>query len=453
MDLRQDAPRGRRPAHAASRSALHPQERAAEPASWDEALGAVAAKLKSRKPDAHRRHRRRSRGRRGDVRAQGPVRAPGIAELRLPAGRQQARPEARARQLRVQFRHRGHRSGGRHSAGRHQSPARGGGAQCAHPQALAPGRADGRRHRRKSGSGLPLRVSRWRAADAERAGGRQGSLRRRSKRRQAADGDRRRRCGCSCRRRRQCLSPRPRSRLRDGRQRRSAGTRSTCCSTAASRVAGLDLGFVPKNSVLDIESFLAAAGTGSIDLLYLLGADEIDLSRLGSAFVVYQGSHGDAAAASCRRHLPGAAYTEKSATYVNTEGRAQLTARAAFPPGDAKEDWTIVRALSPLTGHTLPYDNLLALRAAMYKTAPQLMRLDQPEKAPQDAICRAPARGWRREGRAFPVEHHRFLSHQSDCARFGRDGRDERIEESSRKARRLGCGGIGGQDVRSDTER
>jgi NADH-quinone oxidoreductase subunit G len=157
--------------------------------------------------------------------------------------------------------------------------------------------------------------------------------------------------------------------------------------SAASRVAGLDLGFVPKNSVLDIESFLAAAGTGSMDLFYLLGADEIDLSRLGSAFVVYQGSHGDAAAHRADVIFPGAAYTEKSATYVNTEGRVQLTARAAFPPGDAKEDWTIIRALSPLTGHTLPYDNLLAVRAAMYKSAPQLMRLDQPEKAPQDATA------------------------------------------------------------------
>ena len=80
------------------------------------------------------------------------------------------------------------------------------------------------------------------------------------------------------------------------------------------------------------------------------------MARLGSAFVVYQGSHGDAGAHRADVIFPGAAYTEKSATYVNTEGRAQMTARAAFPPGDAKEDWTIIRALSPLSGPTLPYD-------------------------------------------------------------------------------------------------
>ena len=74
--------------------------------------------------------------------------------------------------------------------------------------------------------------------------------------------------------------------------------------------------------------------------------------------------------------LPGAAYTEKSATYVITEGRAQTTAKAAFAPGDAKEDWAIVRALSGHVGQTLPYDSLPALRAAMYKAAPALASLD-----------------------------------------------------------------------------
>src|SRR6185503_6143418 len=108
----------------------------------------------------------------------------------------------------------------------------------------------------------------------------------------------------------------------------------------------------------------------------LLGADEIDTAALGKAFVIYQGSHGDAGAQRADVILPGSAYTEKSATFVNTEGRAQLTARAAFPPGDAKEDWAIVRALSALVGHKLPYDSLSALRAAMYKEAPMLARLD-----------------------------------------------------------------------------
>jgi NADH-quinone oxidoreductase subunit G len=141
---------------------------------------------------------------------------------------------------------------------------------------------------------------------------------------------------------------------------------------AAARVAGLDLGFVPENGSLDLVG---------LDVAYLLGADEIDMARLGSAFVVYQGSHGDAGVERADVVLPGAAYTEKGATYVNTEGRAQATARAAFPPGDAKEDWAIIRALSTHVGHKLPYDTLPALRAAMYKQVPSLARLDAVEQA------------------------------------------------------------------------
>ena len=82
------------------------------------------------------------------------------------------------------------------------------------------------------------------------------------------------------------------------------------------------------------------------------------MARLGKAFVIYQGTHGDRGAHRADVILPGAAYTEKSATYVNTEGRAQMTAKAAFPPGEAKEDWTILRALSARVGQTLPYDTL-----------------------------------------------------------------------------------------------
>jgi NADH-quinone oxidoreductase subunit G len=153
---------------------------------------------------------------------------------------------------------------------------------------------------------------------------------------------------------------------------------------AASRVAGLDLAFVPDNGGLDL--------TG-LDLVYLLGADEIDMKRLGQAFVVYQGSHGDAGASRADVVLPGAAYTEKSATYVNTEGRAQVAARAIFPPGDAKEDWAIIRALSALVGHTLPYDTLPALRAAMYKAAPVLARLDSIAPADMKGVRALAGRG------------------------------------------------------------
>jgi NADH-quinone oxidoreductase subunit G len=146
--------------------------------------------------------------------------------------------------------------------------------------------------------------------------------------------------------------------------------------TAASRVAGLDLGLVPEGkNDLDVAGLLSAAAKDKLDVLFLLGADEIDLPEAGSTFVIYQGSHGDRSAHRADVILPGAAYTEKSATYVNTEGRAQMTERAVFPPGQAKEDWAILRALSARAGQTLPYDTLTALRAAMYAQAPQLARI------------------------------------------------------------------------------
>lgn len=142
--------------------------------------------------------------------------------------------------------------------------------------------------------------------------------------------------------------------------------------TAASRVAGLDLNFVPGPGGRDVAGMLA----GDMDVVFLLGADEIDMGKLGNAFVIYQGTHGDAGAHRADVILPGAAYTEKSATYVNTEGRVQMTAKAAFPPGDAREDWTILRALSARVGQTLPYDTVEELRMAMYRVAPHFARLD-----------------------------------------------------------------------------
>ena len=147
--------------------------------------------------------------------------------------------------------------------------------------------------------------------------------------------------------------------------------------TAASRVGGLDLGFVPGKGGKDVAAMLG----GGMQVMWLLGADEIDMKRLGSAFVVYQGSHGDAGAHRADVILPGAAYTEKSATYVNIEGRAQQTQAAAFAPGEAREDWRIIRALSDVVGHTLPYDTLSALRAAMIKATPSLGRLETVESA------------------------------------------------------------------------
>jgi NADH-quinone oxidoreductase subunit G len=124
-----------------------------------------------------------------------------------------------------------------------------------------------------------------------------------------------------------------------------------------------------------------------MDVLYLLGADELDMTRLGASFVVYQGSHGDKGAARADVVLPGAAYTEKSATYVNLEGRAQQSYRAGFAPGEAKDDWSILRALSAKCGHTLPYDTLPALRAAMYRAAPQLAAIGAVKAADPAAIA------------------------------------------------------------------
>jgi NADH-quinone oxidoreductase subunit G len=156
--------------------------------------------------------------------------------------------------------------------------------------------------------------------------------------------------------------------------------------TAASRVAGLDLGFVPGDGGLDVAGQLAAAAKGNLDVLYLLGADEIELPGAGKSFVVYQGHHGDRGAHRADVILPGAAYTEKSVTYVNTEGRAQKTERCVFPPGEAKEDWAILRALSAKAGKTLPYDNLAALRAAMYKAAPSLAAVNAVQAALRDGV-------------------------------------------------------------------
>jgi len=153
--------------------------------------------------------------------------------------------------------------------------------------------------------------------------------------------------------------------------------------TAAARAGGLDIGFVPQSGGMDAAAMIAAAGKGGLDVLFLLGADELDTSALGSAFVVYIGSHGDAGAHRADVILPGAAYSEKSGTYVNTEGRVQMTMRAAFPPGDARDDWAIMRALSDTLGHRLPYDTLAQLRSHLYEAHPHLAAIDEiaPGKA------------------------------------------------------------------------
>lgn len=142
--------------------------------------------------------------------------------------------------------------------------------------------------------------------------------------------------------------------------------------TAAARVGGLDLGFVPQENGLDVAGMIQP---GALDVLYLLGADEIEVPE--GAFVIYQGTHGDKGAHRADVILPGATYTEKSGTYVNTEGRVQMTDRATFPPGDAREDWAILRALSAALDKTLPFDSLSALRQALYAAHPHFAALDR----------------------------------------------------------------------------
>jgi len=151
---------------------------------------------------------------------------------------------------------------------------------------------------------------------------------------------------------------------------------------AAARVGGLDLGFLPGPEGRDVAGILAGCASGDVDVLFLLGADELDLADTGSAFVVYQGHHGDRGAARADVVLPGTAYTEKAGTYVNTEGRAQLGRRAVFPPGEAREDWAILRALSGALGKPLPFDSLGELRHRMRAAHPSLGEIDTVSRAP-----------------------------------------------------------------------
>ena len=145
---------------------------------------------------------------------------------------------------------------------------------------------------------------------------------------------------------------------------------------AAARVGGLDLGLLPGERGRDVAAILEGAAAGDVKAVYLLGADEIDTSALGDAFVIYQGHHGDAGAHRADVVLPGAAYTEKAGTWVNTEGRVQRGSRAVFPPGEAREDWTIIRALSEVLGKTLPYDNLGEVRARLTEVAAHFADID-----------------------------------------------------------------------------
>ena len=141
--------------------------------------------------------------------------------------------------------------------------------------------------------------------------------------------------------------------------------------TEAALVGALDLGFVPGEGGLDTAAMLTS---GALDVLFLLGVDEVVVPE--GAFVVYQGTHGDAGAHRADVILPGAAFTEKSGLYVNTEGRVQMTNRASFPPGEAREDWAILRALSAVLGNALPFDTLAQLRKSLFAAHPHFAAIN-----------------------------------------------------------------------------
>ncbi|MEO1329705.1 MAG: NADH-quinone oxidoreductase subunit NuoG [Pseudomonadota bacterium] len=171
--------------------------------------------------------------------------------------------------------------------------------------------------------------------------------------------------------------------------------------TAAARVGGLAVGFTPHHQApdehgldvsvaptgRDVAGILEGAREGAIKLVYLLGADEIDMNALGDAFVVYQGSHGDAGAGQADVVLPGAAWTEESGLFLNTEGRPQLALEVGLPPGEAKANWAILRALSEPLGKKLPYDSVEAVRSALFERRPWI----------GESIGTAPAMPWRAE--------------------------------------------------------
>ena len=168
----------------------------------------------------------------------------------------------------------------------------------------------------------------------------------------------------------------------------------------ASGVGALDIGFVPGEGGLSAAQMTAPNG---VDVLFSLGADEVDVAP--GAFVVYIGTHGDRGAHRADVILPGAAYTEKSGLYINTEGRAQMTSRAAFPPGEAREEWAILRALSDTLGHRLPFDSLAALRQMLFKAFPHLMRLDEITPADAAAVLTLAGRGGKTDATPFKAAY------------------------------------------------
>ena len=175
-----------------------------------------------------------------------------------------------------------------------------------------------------------------------------------------------------------------------------AGAGVLVLHTAAGRVGAMDAGCTTDGGV--------DAALDGAEVVYNLGADEIDVPD--GPFVIYQGSHGDRGAHRADVILPGAAWTEEQGLFVNTEGRPQLALRAGFPPGEAKENWAILRALSPRLGQQLPFDTLAQVREALVKAAPQLAMIDQ---VPENAMD-LPERGTLSDGPFAPAVTDHFLT-------------------------------------------
>jgi NADH-quinone oxidoreductase subunit G len=162
-----------------------------------------------------------------------------------------------------------------------------------------------------------------------------------------------------------------------------AGAKFMVLHTAAARVGAMDIGAVTEGGL--------AKATEGAEVIYNLGADEVEIAA--GPFVIYQGSHGDRGAMRADIILPGAAYTEENGLFVNTEGRPQLAMRAGFAPGEAKENWAILRALSAELGQTLAWDSMAALRAALVKAHPHLGRIDEVAANEwQPVAAKAPAK-------------------------------------------------------------
>jgi NADH-quinone oxidoreductase subunit G len=151
-------------------------------------------------------------------------------------------------------------------------------------------------------------------------------------------------------------------------------------NTAASRVGAMDVGAVTEGGLVK--------ATEGAEVIYNLGADEVEIAA--GPFVIYQGSHGDRGATRADVILPGAAYTEENGLFVNTEGRPQLAIRAGFAPGDARENWAILRALSGELGMTLPWDSLAGLRQALIAAHPHLAAVDKVAANAVDRLAMAP---------------------------------------------------------------